>query len=72
MEMHRNKDCIQRQYHKVKKVKTKKSTTPVIENTSRKNVKGRKNINCNKRKKYSWMKYFKIGNYNYFSNFDNH
>ena len=37
---------------KRKKVKTKKSTTPVIENTSRKNLKGRKKHQLQQEKKY--------------------
>ena len=50
---------------KRKEVKTKKSITPVIENTSRKNLKGRKKYQLQQEKKYLSMKYFKIGNYNY-------
>ena len=49
MEINRNKE-----YHKVKKrkkAKTKKSTTPIIENTSRKNLKGRKKYQLQQEKK---------------------
>merc|ERR1712074_12973 len=43
---------------KRKKVKTKKSTTPVIENTSRKNLKGRKKYQLQQEKKILMNKIF--------------